>query len=333
MKRRDFLKFGSAGLASAVAGGTGLISWTPRAEAATISKTFYITDGTPTMITGETVYLRGYSSSASSLNVPGESMVVQEGDTVTIKIVNTLSTPHSFVIDGMVDSGTISGGQTKTVTFTAKNPGSYVYYDKLNAPYNTLIGLHGGFAVMPYNKPNQLYSGSPTFVQQYFWIFNDIDPIWTKAIQSGKTPSTPYTPRYFTLNGLGGRPPGAPGSGDPNIDAMVDPRSALRGSIGDRALVRAFNIGLADQSVHVHANHLEWLTENGQQRADIWNKDCIYIEGNKGAFDAIYPFEVPPDSYPPVQTSIYPMHCHTEMSQVAGGGYYMFGCITDIYFE
>jgi plastocyanin len=332
MKRRDFLKFGSAGIASALTGATGLISWTPRAEAATISKTFYITDGTVTMITGESVYLRGFSSSSTSLNVPGESMVVQEGDTVTIKIVNTLSSTHNFVISGMVNTS-IGAGQTKSVTFTAKNPGSYLYYDSSNAPYNAMLGLHGGFAVMPLNKPNQLYSGSPTFVQQYFWIFNDIDPIWNAALKAGKTPTTAYTPRYFTINGLGGRPPGAPGSHDPNIDGLVDPRSALHGSIGDRTLIRMFNVGRADQSVHTHANHMEWLTENGQVRPDIWKKDCIYLEGNMGATDAIYPFETPPDSWPPASTGIYPMHLHTEMSQTAGGGYYMFGALTDIYFE
>jgi FtsP/CotA-like multicopper oxidase with cupredoxin domain len=333
MKRRTFLKYGSAGLAGAVSGSVGLLSWSPRANATTIARTFYITDGTQTMITGESVYLRGFSSSSSSLNVPGESFVVQEGDTVKITIVNTLSTPHSFVINGLVNSGTIYGGQTKTVTFTAANPGSYLYYDKLNAPYNSLLGLHGGMAVMPYNRPNQLYAGSPTFVQQYFWIFNDIDPVWNNAVANGKTPSTAYTPRYFTINGLGGRPPGAPGAHDPNLDGMTDPRSALHGSIGDRTLLRVFNVGQADQSVHTHANHMEWLTDNGQKRSDIWKKDCIYIEGNMGAFDAIYPFEIPSDSYPHAKTGTYPMHLHTEMSQTAGGGYYMFGSLTDIYFE
>ena len=332
MKRRDFLKVSSAGLVTAFSGASALISWSPRAQAATINKTFYITDATVTMITGESVYLRGFSSSSSTLNVPGESMVVQEGDTVTIKVINTLSTTHSFVIDGMANI-TLSPGQTKSVTFTAKNPGSYLYYDNYNAPYNTMLGLHGGFAVMPLNKPNQLYSGSPTFVQQYFWIFNDIDPIWNNALKAGRTPSTAYTPRYFTINGLGARPPGAPGSHDPNIDALVDPRSALRGSIGDRALIRVFNVGRADQSVHTHANHMEWLTENGQKRSAIWQKDCIYVEGNMGAFDAIYPFEIPSDSWPHVTTGEYPMHLHTEMSQTAGGGYYMFGAMTDIYFE
>lgn len=330
MKRRDFLK---AGLAGSALGSVGLLSWVPRAHAETVTRTFYITDGFQTLITGENVYFRGFSESNTSLNVPGESFVVQEGDTVRITIVNTLSTPHSFVIDNLVDSGPIGRGETRTVEFTADQYGSYLYYDKLNAPYNRLLGLHGGMAVMPAGSSNRLYPGSPTFVQQYFWIFNDIDPVWHNAVRSGQTPDTPYVPRYFTLNGLGGRPPGAPGAHDPNIDALTDPRTALHGHIGDRTLVRMFNVGLADQSVHAHANHMEWLTENGQIRPDIWEKDCLYLEGNMGAIDSIYPFEVPPDSYPPTATGAYPMHCHTEMSQTAGGGYYMFGAMTDIYFE
>jgi hypothetical protein len=52
-----------------------------------------------------------------------------------------------------------------------------------------------------------------------------------------------------------------------------------------------------------------------------------------GKFDAIYPFESPPDAWPRVNTGTYPMHLHTEMSQTAGGGLYMFGALTDIYFE
>ena len=334
MKRRDFLKVGSASLASTVLGSFGLISWSPRSYAETISKTFYITHGTTTMITGEDVYFRGFSSANNIVETPGEALVAREGDTVKITIINTLSTSHRFVIDGLdVDSGLIGPGDDVTVTFVADTPGSYLYYDSSNAPYNRLLGLHGGLAVMPANSDNQLYPGSPTFVQQHFWIFNDIDPVWHNRLQNGQTPNTPYVPRYFTLNGLGGRPPGAPGAHDPNLDALTDPRSALHGHVGDRTLVRMFNAGQADQSVHAHGNHMEWLTENGQQRPDIWIKDCLYLEGNMGAIDSIYPFELPPDAYPQTSTSTYPMHLHTEMSQTSGGGYYMFGAMTDIYFE
>lgn len=332
MDRRNFLRV-AAGVAGALASGSSLITWSSRAHAATISRTFYITEGFITFITGEDVYHRGFSSSSTSLDVPGESFVVQEGDTVRITIVNTLNSSHSFVIDGLVDSGTIGPGQTKTISFTANKVGSFLYYDKRNAPYNRLTGLHGAMAVMPAGSGNRLYPGSPTFVQQHFWLFNDIDPVWNNRVGQGGTPNTRYIPRYFTLNGLGGRPPGAPGAHDPNVDALTDPRSALHGHIGDRTLVRMFNAGMADQSVHAHANHMEWLTQNGQIRQDVWKKDCIYLEGRMGSIDAIFPFEVPPDSFPPVTVGAYPMHLHTEMSQTAGGGYYMFGAMTDIYFE
>ena len=91
MKRRDFLKVGSAGLASSLLGSIGLISWTPRAHAATISQTYYITDGYITQPDGVDVYFKGFSSSRNTLNVPGEQLVVQEGDTVRITIENNLS--------------------------------------------------------------------------------------------------------------------------------------------------------------------------------------------------------------------------------------------------
>lgn len=333
MKRRDFLKVGTAGLTGSILAGVGLISWTPRAHAATINKTFYITDGFIPQIDGSNVYFRGYSDASNTLNIPGESMIVQQGDTVNITLINTLNSSHNFVIDGMADSGSVTGGSSKTFSFTAGNPGTYMFYDNMNSNYNQLLGLHGAIAVMPQNSSNELYPGSKTFVQQQFWLFHDIDPAWHDRLRRGLTPNTAYVPRYFTLNGLGGRPPGAPGNADPSINNMKDPRSALHGSIGDRTLVRILNAGLASQSVHTHGNHMEWLSENGNIRSDVWEKDCLYLDSNRGILDVIYPFDVPPDSWPPVTHGEYPMHLHSEMSQTAAGGYYLFGAITDIFFE
>ena len=333
MKRRDFLRAGTAGLTGSILAGVGLISWTPRAHAATINKTIYITDGFIQQIDGTNVYFRGYSDASNTLNVPGESIVIQQGDTVNITLINTLNTSHNFVIDGVVDSGIVSGGGSKTFSFTAGDPGTYMFYDNANSNYNQLLGLHGAMAVMPQNSSNELYPGSNTFVKQQFWLFHDIDPTWHDRLRRGRTPNTAYVPRYFTINGLSGRPPGAAGSMDPAIDSMADPRSVLRGSIGDRTLVRILNAGLASQSVHTHGNHMEWLSMNGENRADVWSKDCLYLDGNRGTLDMIYPFEVPPDSWPPAPTGKYPMHLHSEMSQTAAGGYYMFGSITEIFFE
>jgi len=345
VNRRNFLKFSSAGIASAMLGTTGLISWVPRAHAATIRKTYYITEGFITQPDGVDVYFRGFSSSSNSLNAPGEHIIAQEGDTIDITIVNTLGSSHSFVVDGMVDSGRISGGQTRRLIFEARNPGTHLYYDGRNAPYNRVTGLHGGLAVMPDGRDDQLFAGSRRFEKQYFWIFNDCDPAWNNAVRNGQTPSNNFTPRYFTLNGLSGRPPGAPGSGVGTIDSMHDPRTALHGHLGERTLVRCLNAGMAQHSVHTHGNHMEWLTSNGQPRPDVWLKDIIPLDGDAGSMDFIYPFEPAPDAWPPMTNatlqqaknqgrhSAYPMHLHDEMTQTAGGGLYMFGALTDIFFE
>ncbi len=332
MKRRQFLKFSSLGLLSSVSAGTAFV-WSTRTYAATVQATLHITDGLINQADGTPVYSRGFSSASDSLDVPGNSLTVQEGDTVRITINNTLSTPHSFVIDGLVDSGTIDPGSSKTIEFTADKVGSHLYYDNVSAPYNRLLGLHGGFAIMPSNSSDELYSGSPTFKKQLFWIFNDIDSTWNSRLNSGSTPNSKFTPDYFTINGLSLRPPGASDYSDPTKDSGYDPRSKLQGSIGDRTLIRVLNAGLCTHSMHWHANHVEWLTENGKNRDQIWLKDVVGIDNNRGKVDVIFPFEPPPDAHPPVTKGKYVMHLHDEMTQTAGGGLYQFGTATLINFK
>ncbi len=333
MKRRDFLKIGSAGLAGSLLGGAGLLSWTPRASAATIDRSFYVTEGTITQPDGSDVYFRGFSASGTGLNVPGSSLVVQEGDTLRITVINTLDVDTSFVIDGLVDSGPIGPGQTRTVEFTVDQAGSYLYHDGLNAPYNRLLGLHGGLAVMPAGSSNELYPGSPTFVQQYLWLINEVDPVWHADLARRRNPTTAFEPRYFTINGRSMRVPGHPDYANPAVDAGYATDTRLVGSLGDRTLVRILNAGLCIHSVHFHANHVEWLATNGQPRPDVWLKDSLRLPADKGGIDVIYPFEAPPDAWPPVSTGHYPMHFHDEMTQTAGGGLYQFGIATTISFE
>ncbi len=333
MKRRTFLQFGAVGAAGTLTGVGGLLSWTPRARAATVSAVYYITDGYVAQPDGLNVYFKGYSGSSSSLAVPGAPLIAQEGDTLQITIVNTLNSDHSFVIDGMVDSSVIGAGQVQTVSFVAGSPGSYLFYDALNAPYNRLAGLHGGIAVMPAGSSNELYPGSPTFVQQSIWVMTEIDPAWNDRVRRGLTPDTTFTPRYFTINGRSMRVPGSADYGNPDIDSGYHPGTRLSGSIGDRTLVRILNAGMATHSVHFHANHVEWLARNGEIRPDIWKKDSLMLPNNRGSLDVIYPFEPPPDAHPAVTTGHYPMHLHDEMTQTAGGGLYQFGIATTIAFE
>jgi FtsP/CotA-like multicopper oxidase with cupredoxin domain len=339
MQRRDFLKLGSASVASALMG-SGLLSWTPRSEAATISRTYYITDGTKTMPDGAVVYFQSFADAIGTLTIPATPIVCQEGDTLSITVVNKLAATHNFVILGLkpgdaplAATGDIASGATKTISYTIPTgtAGSYLMVDNKTA-YNRFLGLHGGLAIMPAGSSTTAYPNSPTFVQQYMWVFNDIDPALNGAVQRNAAVPTAFIPRYFTINGLTSLPPGAPGHDDPTRDAMADPHSKLVGHVGDRALVRMLNAGMCSHSVHVHGNHFEWLTDRGTVRSAVWKKDVLYLRNGAGKIDAIFPFEAPPDAYPPVSSGHYPMHLHDEMSQTAGGGMYQFGAMTEVEF-
>lgn len=332
MKRRGFLKLGGAGLATlAACNGTGA-AWGALSRTAT-SRTYYITEGYKTQPDGSSVYFMGYSDSSGVLNTPATPMVVGEGDSVTVTIVNTLNRAHSFKIDGLVDSGSIAAGASKTINFTANNVGTHMFYDGVNQPYNRVAGLHGGFVVMPASGEDELYSGSPTFSQQRLWVINECDPVWNDAVRRRVTPTTAYNPLYFTINGKSMYVPGHPDHMNPEIDAGYDPASRLVGAVGDRCLVRIVNAGMCMHAPHFHGNHVEWLAANGVPRAQVWKKDTLTLQNNRGSLDVIYPFEPPPDAYPPVTAhQEYPMHFHDEMTQTAGGGLYQFGIATTIEF-
>lgn len=325
--------------------GSGLLSWTPRAEAATISKTYYITDGMKTMPDGVAVYFQSFADSAGTLNIPASPIICQEGDILNITVINKLATTRNFVILGLTSTlgspttplattGNILSGATGSITnFTvpAGAAGSYLFVDN-TASYTSYLGLHGGLAVMPKGSTTTLYPNSPTFKKQLFWIFNDIDPAVNNAVHNGTTVPTTLTPRYFTINGQTSLPPGATGNGDPTKDAMANPSTMLSGKIGDRTLIRMMNAGPAAHAVHTHANHMEWLTDRGKLRSAVWKKDILYLRNGRGKIDAIYPFEAPPDSYPATTSGHFPMHLHDEMSQTCGGGLYLFGAMTEIVF-
>ena len=333
MKRRTFIQYGALGTAGALLSASSLLSWSPRTHAATLSRTYYIRDGYITQSDGVSVYFKGFSNSSSSLSVPSAPIIAQEGDTIQITLVNMLSTPHNFYVNGMADSGTVNGGQTKTFSFTASKVGSHLFYDRLNAPYNRLAGLHGALAVMPNDSSTQLYAGSPSFVKQYAWVMTEIDPVWNEQVRRNRRPGSAFNPRYFTINGRSMRVPGHPDYANPAIDSGYNPDTRLEGKIGDRSLVRILNAGMCTHSVHFHANHVEWLARNGQIRSSIWRKDTLMLPNNLGSLDVIFPFEAPPDAHPPVTTGHYPMHLHDEQTQTAGGGLYQFGSATTIAFK
>lgn len=325
MHRRNFIKTGGAGVIAALAGSLGLIPWVQRADAANISLNLNILAGNVTMIDDSQVYLFSYSTSGQ-VEFPGATIVCQEGDDLTITLTNQLNTTAAFVIGGTAVSQSVAAGASVTFSFAAPPPGSYLYYDDQNNGVNRVMGLHGALIVMPAGVTNQSFPGGPTFVRQYKWILANVDPLWCQAVQSNGDDyvSDPglnvasFQPRYFLINGQ-------------SFARSENSDTELMGLVGEPALVRILNAGMATHSPHFHGNHVEIVSINHQNFAANRKRKDIVSMFPLDTRDVIFPFDNPPDAWPPaVGEQGYPMHCHSEMSQTAAGGMYPHGMHTGI---
>lgn len=325
MDRRNFIKLGSAGVLTALSGATALIHWSPRAQAANLTFDLDVVSGTKTMIDDSTVYSFSYSLSGG-VEAPGPTLLCQEGDLLTLNISNNINTTVAFALGGTAVRETVAPGDVVSFSFAAPAPGTYLYYDDQNNGVNRAMGLFGTLVVMPSGVANQSFTGGPTFVRQYKWVLANVDPLWCQAVQSNGddyvsnpslNPAT-FKPRYFLINGE-------------SYSRTHNPNTAIMGLVGEPALVRILNAGLATHSPHFHGNHVEIASINRQNFAVNRKKKDIVSMFPLDARDVIFPFESPPDAWP-VATGEqhFPMHCHSEMSQTAAGGWYPHGMHTHI---
>lgn len=361
MNRRKFLAYGMFGAATSVAAAT------IPATAQTASTIVYELDIEPVdveMIDGVRVYMLLYYSRGSGTPTPRPMLTATEGDRVTVRVRNNAPEAHRFQIPGVTGASisSIAPGRTREVTFTAPVGGAYLYLDPLNAPVYRLCGLHGAFIVRPRGggltttgKPtpysttthtpatDALFNafGTSRFPgdawdandpeRQKVWVFSQTDPALNRRVELGEvvdplTVAATFTPRYFTINGLSG------------FDLDDEPTVAISGYEGQPTLIRSMNAGLATHSPHIHGNHVMLLsgTRTGGQvvvRDNIYELDAWTL-APLDRKDVLLPIERPPDIplavWPPTQEPFpmrYVMHCHTEMSQTAGGGNYPQGLV------
>lgn len=326
MKRRDFLKIGVAGLSGTVAGGVSLLSWTTRAYSATVNVSLNIVSGNVLMIDDTSVPMFGFSTT-NTIQYPGPTILCQEGDSIVVSLTNTLNTRSSFKVEGTGINQTLNAGESRSFSFNAPAAGSYLYHDGLNGGVNRVMGLHGALVVMPKGISNRSFATGPTFVRQYKWIFGNVDPVWAAAIAANghghlASPSLnvdTFKPRYFTINGE-------------SYARSENYNTKVSGDYGEPALIRMLNAGMVTHSPHFHANHVDVISINRQNfAANLQKKKDVVSMFALDARDVIFPFVPPPDAWPPATgEQHFPMHCHAEPSQTAGGGMYPHGLHTAI---
>ena len=111
-------------------------------------------------------------ASCSSMQVPGPTLIVTEGNTVTVNLTNGLpaaagNTSILFPGFNVTTSGGVAGlltqeaapGGTVTYTFTAGSPGTRAYYSGTQGDLQVEMGLYGAIIVLPSAVPANCSAG------------------------------------------------------------------------------------------------------------------------------------------------------------------------------
>ncbi len=301
VNRREFLKFGTCGLAGVVVGSvSGLPGFLTRNAYGEIDP--YVPTTGPVrlrmeeamfeMVDGIRVYHWAYRHvdplvpAVEQLRIPGIVIFATEGDLVKLDITNGFpgghGAAHSFAIPGVVDSGPIPLGQTAHLEFRAPAAGTYFYLDPLNHPVNRVMGLHGAFIVMP--RLGNLPYSNPT--QSIRNLFDDLGSRgWTPGKGSDHFPGHPWDPRrqwiwlHSTIDPAknqavrnnptlsaatfeqGYLPQYYTMNGKAGIYGTHGPDVLPEGNVGQPGLIRYLNAGLYNFSPHIHGNHEYVLSE------------------------------------------------------------------------
>lgn len=307
----------AAGLTQATPPSSGLVCTTsPNASFTLTAQTGYIS--TPD---GNTIFMWSYSPDATSFQYPGPFLCVNQGDTVTVTLKNTLPEDVSIIFPGQQDvlangipsqpqylNGELTsftnvaakGGGTVTYSFVAKEPGTYLYESGTDIEKQIQMGLFGGLVVRPSGHPDQAYANSGSKFNpstEFTMLLSEIDPDLHQAIERGtRFDITTYHPRYWMINGRSFPDTiadnGAAWLPTQPYGALVhmQPKSA---SNPDPALVRYLNVGMRNHPFHPHGNNGRVIGRDGSALVGPIGEDLSYekylvLVGSSQTWDVTY---------------------------------------------
>jgi plastocyanin len=283
----------------------GLICTLGSGGAKTTNPSFVLTarDGYITTPDGNSIYMWSYANGNQDFQYPGPYMCVNEGDTVSITLKNTLpnnaltSIQFTGIPQVKVDGGipqpnastsslskAAANGGTVTYTFTASHPGTFLYESGTDPQLQVQMGLAGALVVRPaaagfatctttgadpctyaYDDAYSRFDAK----HEYVHLLSEIDPDLHHWIELGNTSYdwSKYNARYWMINGRSFPDDIAPN----NVSNLpTQPYGSLvhvqsREVQPDPALIRYLNIGPVGYPFHPHSNHESSIGIDGHQ--------------------------------------------------------------------
>jgi FtsP/CotA-like multicopper oxidase with cupredoxin domain len=300
--------------AVAAAPNTGVICTTGISP--TPSFTLTARDGYIYLPDGNTSYMWSYTLGSNPFQLPGPVLCVNEGDTVTIQLNNTLKEDTSIAfpgLDGVTANGVpvqpqvdtagnltslvpVAKASTGTITyqFVASSPGTFVYESGTDQGKQINMGLFGGLIVRPkaganyaYNTPDSvnkhdLYRFNPN--NEYLMIMSELDPALHQAVETGKAYDlTLQHPRYWMINGRSfpdtiadNNAAWLPTQPYGSMVRMQPFNSATTSDSHYPALVRYINVGMLNHPFHPHGQNGRVIGRDGRALVSPVGEDLSY---------------------------------------------------------
>jgi FtsP/CotA-like multicopper oxidase with cupredoxin domain len=221
------------------------------AEAASVTINLCADEGTLALPGPTTVNIWGFSQDTGSgcgpATLPGPVLDVDQGDIVTVNLQNNLAEPVSIAFSGlgpMPDAGEVPAGGTGSYTFTASNPGTYLYEAGTNTAVQVSMGLYGALIVRP---TAGAYGAGTEYDVEDVLVLSEIDPNLNNHptgpndfnfVGDPDVYTDGYHPTYFLING----------EAHPDTDAIA-------AADGDRVLLRYLNAGLSHHTMTLLGEH------------------------------------------------------------------------------
>ena len=241
---------------------------------------------------GNSLLTWGYANGVGPMQYPGPTLIVNQNAVVTVTLSNELAEPVSIVFPGqsaVEATGGIGGqitneaepGGTVTYTFTASEPGTYMYQSGSHTEVQIEMGLVGALIVRPSgfaegtagigNHPDRrAYAGNGTrYDREFLFFLTDMDRSAHEGLDGG-IPIDPasYNATLWFINGRNGPDTIYPDNVAPDFLAPwlpSQPYGALaRAEPSERVLLRIIGGGRDLHPLHHHGNNSWQIAQDGR---------------------------------------------------------------------